>query len=918
QQGIYTGVVTLNNITNGNTAAGLETYINNAYATWDIPPVAILVLGDYGTNIASSVISPIYDSYCVSDNMLGDVDGDHMPDIVMARMAANNATELQTMISKFLNYERNPPTSVNFYDHPITALGWQDDRWFQLGSEVVGGYFRSLGKNPVRINALGSPASNTGNNVPNTGTWSTTDPSAILSYFGPTGLNYIPTYPGTLGGFSGGTPAQVVTAINSGSFILQHRDHGLETGWGEPAFDNTNISSLTNTGLTFIMSINCLTGKYNYSSECFAEKFHRYKFGSVNSGALGLIAASEVSYSFVNDTYIWGMYDNLWPNFMPAYGTTPASRGILPAFGNAAGKYFLQASSWPYNTSNKEVTYNLFHMHGDAFQTVYSEVPLALTVVHNATIVTGATSFNVSANAGSLICLSLNGVILGTATGTGSAVSITIPGTQVPPDKIRVVVTKQNYNRYEGDVLVIAPSGPFIVNDNVVINDATGNNNGLADFGENITLNVTLENVGISIANNVVATLSETDPFVVITDNSANFGNINASAVSTVNGAYAFHLADSVPDGHLIAFTLSITDGTNNWTGYFNVLANAPALTVTNTLIEDPTGNNNGRLDPGENTNMKITTGNIGHSNITGVQATLTTTDPNVTITGSPQSITAINAGASQIPSFGVNVSAAATIGEVAMFIYTAQGGDYKVVDTIYQIIGLVSEDWETGNFTKFAWVNNSAIPWTITTAQPYEGTYCAQSGAIGDQETTSFQITLDVVASDSISFYRKISSEANYDYLRFYIDGAQQDEWAGTVAWGRAVYHVTVGQHIFKWTYEKDYNTIGGSDKVWVDYILFPPINMPVSVNEIVSDGNWQLYPNPNNGQFILTGNALSDETIEISIFNSIGMCVYKQNNVKMNANSYSIELPNAAAGMYLLKINGNKTQTTLPVIVK
>ena len=58
------------------------------------------------------------------------------------------------------------------------------------------------------------------------------------------------------------------------------------------------------------------------SGECFAEKFHRYTYNGENSGALGIIAASEVSYSFVNDTYVWGMFDNMWPDFMPDYGTT--------------------------------------------------------------------------------------------------------------------------------------------------------------------------------------------------------------------------------------------------------------------------------------------------------------------------------------------------------------------------------------------------------------------------------------------------------------------------------------------------------------------------------------------------------------------------------------------------------------------
>ena len=33
------------------------------------------------------------------------------------------ARQLEVMITKSLDYERNPPTSADFYDHPITALG---------------------------------------------------------------------------------------------------------------------------------------------------------------------------------------------------------------------------------------------------------------------------------------------------------------------------------------------------------------------------------------------------------------------------------------------------------------------------------------------------------------------------------------------------------------------------------------------------------------------------------------------------------------------------------------------------------------------------------------------------------------------------------------------------------------------------
>ncbi len=376
QQGILTQVITTTEI-GGNTISAIEDYINTAYYSWDIPPAAVLLMADYGDQ-GNTIISPIYNNYCVSDNIFADVDNDQLPDVIFARMTAQNPTHLETFVTKVLDYERTPPTNPDFYNKPITALGWQTERWFQICSESVGGYFKNVhGKDPVRINAI------YGGN-PDVDPWSTaTNTNTILNYFGPNGLGYIPGSPGELGGWSGGSASDVNNALNNGAFILQHRDHGGTTGWGEPSYNNNSINGLTNTDLSFIFSINCLTGKYNIAGESFAEKFHRYKYNGQNSGALGLIAASEVSYSFVNDTYVWGMYDNMWPDFMPDYGGNDIpEREFRPAFGLASGKYFLYSTNWSGN-SMKIITYRLFHHHGDAFNVVYTEVPMENSISYN-------------------------------------------------------------------------------------------------------------------------------------------------------------------------------------------------------------------------------------------------------------------------------------------------------------------------------------------------------------------------------------------------------------------------------------------------------------------------------------------------------------------------------------------------------
>ena len=695
-QGIKTGVFTLAQI-GGNNVEGIKAWVTNAYNNWPIKPVAVCLMADYSTDPSgntgiTSKLQPdsSYPDFA-SDNYYADVNNDEMPEIVFSRIIGNNATELQTLITKNINYEKNPPTNPNFYSKPITALGWQTERWFQICSEVLGGFFKSIGKTPTRINKIYSGTPGT--------SWSTaTNTATVINYFGTAGsLKYIPMTPDSLGGWDGGTAAMVNTAINQGSFLLQHRDHGMYTGWGEPSYTTSNASGLTNTDLTFIYSINCQTGAYHNPSGCpangsFVEVFYRYKYNNQNSGALGLVCPAEVSYSFVNDTYCWGMYDNMWPNFMPGYGTTPPSRDVKPAFGMAAGKYFLQQSSWPYNTSNKLVTYRLFHMHGDAFLNLYYEVPQNLVVNHANVVLSGVNTFSVTANAGSFIAISQDTSVLGTATGTGSPVSITIPGTQVPGQFLKVVVTKQNYYRYESNVQVIPPSGPYVIKDSVAINDASplGNGNGLMDYGETNKLALRVKNVGSATATGVTVKVTENDPFITMTDSTETYGDISANTSMLKTDAFTYTVASNIPDGRSIDFTVTATGSSTSWTSNFSITAHSPIIRMGSLTIIDSTGNNNGRFDPGETVKFNIPILNRGSSNASSVCARLFSLTSGVTITGDSLHYGLINCNDSLRKQFNVSAIPTIPIGTLAKFVLKsyAAGGVITCIDSFDVTVG--------------------------------------------------------------------------------------------------------------------------------------------------------------------------------------------------------------------------------------
>jgi hypothetical protein len=833
-QGIRTGVYTTDDV-GGNTTAAIEAFINDAYDNWDVPPAAVLLLGDYASGTAG-ILSPIWDSYCVSDNIYADRDGDDLPDIALARITANNDSQLSTMIGKMLDYERQPPTDPGFYAYPLMAGGWQTERWFILCEEVLAGFLENeLGKSPVKEYAIysGTPGS----------VWSTaTNTSTVVNYFGPSGLGYIPSTPTYLTDWTGNATG-INNAINSGTFIVQHRDHGAETGWGEPSYSNSSLSGLTNDQLTFVLSINCLTGKYNWSNECFAEAFHRHA-----QGALGLIAASETSYSFVNDVYVWGMYDDMWPDFDPGYGVS-GPHLMMPAFANVAGKIYLDESSWPYNTQNKVVTYHLFHHHGDAFMDVYTEVPQPLTVAHDGALLSGVPFFVVTADPGALIGLSVDGEYLGAATATGSPQSIPIEP-QLPGGELTVTVTMQNHTRYVGTVPIIPPEGSYVVYSSSEIDDTAGNANGLLDYGESVLLSVALQNVGLAEAQNVEAVIATVDTFVTLLDDSESYGNIPAGETASQPGGFGLALDLDVPDAHPIPFTLTVTDDDSSFVSYFSLTAHAPDVQVDTYVVAD--GDDN-VLDPGESADLEVTIHNHGSADVASLDLLLTSLNPNVTVTSGEFSIPSLGPDESTIAVFSLSADAATPIGELAEFTLDIAGPLYSVQAGLALTVGLRMEDFESGNFVAYAWEMGGSADWTIDTADPHGGANCARSGTISHSQSSTLSTTLEVLVDGTITFWYKVSSESSYDYLRFAVDGAELGSWSGTVGWAEASFPVTAGVRTFTWSYTKDGSVSTGSDCGWIDDIVFPAVTdppmpyltvSPLEINTSLTLGDSMIVP--------------------------------------------------------------------------
>ncbi len=273
----------------------------------------------------------------------------------------------------------------------------------------------------------------------------------------------------------------------------------------------------------------------------------------------------------------------------------------------------------------------------------------------------------------------------------------------------------------------------------------------------------------------------------------------------------------------------------------------AYSIDLGNIEILDPSGNNNGMIDAGETVDVVVTIQNNGLYEVTDIGGSFTTADPYTNINSGLLVFLDLAPGETGVATFNITIGAETPIGHIIVgnigLLCNSNGNSFTYDFPLIFKVGLIFEDFESGDFSQFPWEFSGDADWTITNLNPYEGTWSAKSGNIDDDEESELIISMEVVADDEISFYCKVSSEAGYDYLRFYIDNTIIDEWEGNVPWTVVSYPISSGLHTFMWAYEKDQSVASGSDCAWLDYIVFPATETELPSSFDLRDFNGNNY---------------------------------------------------------------------------
>jgi Immunoglobulin domain len=190
--------------------------------------------------------------------------------------------------------------------------------------------------------------------------------------------------------------------------------------------------------------------------------------------------------------------------------------------------------------------------------------------------------------------------------------------------------------------------------------------------------------------------------------------------------------------------------------------------------------------------------------------------------------------------------------------VQTNDAGSYSVVvsnaldtATSSNAVLTVFELAEVVDAPELTWTTGGTLPWIGQANMTHDGVDAAQSGHITHSQESWLQT--DVVGPGTLTFWWKVSSETNYDFLEFYMnDVLQSGSISGEVDWQQQTNSIPAGLNTVKWRYMKDYSASAGQDTGWVDevnYVGSIPLQF-TSVGEglSVSNGsfNVQLTASP------------------------------------------------------------------------
>ncbi|MCF7912424.1 MAG: T9SS type A sorting domain-containing protein [Candidatus Cloacimonetes bacterium] len=297
----------------------LKNYIQDAYDNWDIPPEYVCLLGDAGGDYN---IPAYYWETGESDHYYSTLAGDdELSDLHIGRLSFNTINELQTIVYKIINYERNP-----YLDNTS---------WFSRA--LLTGDPTSSGQSCVYTNI--NIRELIENNHPE--------------------YDYMEVYEAPF-------VNQMLTAVNLGVSYFNYRGF-----WGMSSWYQGTAQSLNNgMMLPFVVISTCGTGDFAGSGACRSESFIRAGSVSNPRGGIGAVGtATTATHTCFNNCYAMGTAYGLFAEDLRTMGAA-----------HTRGKTSLWLN-YPQNPDDASIRFSHWNnLMGDPSGEIWVGVPQELNV----------------------------------------------------------------------------------------------------------------------------------------------------------------------------------------------------------------------------------------------------------------------------------------------------------------------------------------------------------------------------------------------------------------------------------------------------------------------------------------------------------------------------------------------------------
>lgn len=798
----------------GTTFAALKDTLGRVYDA--VKPEYLLIIGDL------SVIPRSDGTLQLSDMYYGEFsgDGDYIPEMYIGRVPAKDTSQVRSFVTKLLQYERQESADTSNYNLRALVTAGND-----------GGYSKFMNG---QVNYATTYYLNSGNGFITT------------SFLHPQ---------------SAAMDDSVKKVLNRGVGFVNYSGHGNVNRWDDPTFTNTDAAALTNTGrYPFVISNACLTGQF--SSEV---NLGRSLVLAPERGAVGFIGCTNDSYWSEDYYYAVGAGEVLlqpvyspselgfYDRFFHLYGELPSQWHYTMGQVNFAGLMAVTEST----TGRKRYYWETYSLIGDPSVVPVIGHQTTLTINLPDTMPAGLSNLTFDAPPFTYVAVSdFNNLWDASFVSPTGFVSLDLPENK--GDSCLVVITGQGIRPFFKTIRFGETASSWLSADSFTIDDASGNNNGKADYGETVYIGLKISNPGGQPSSGAFALLSSSSEWITVISDSVFIGNIPAGESINLSKAFTVRMGSTVPDKGIISLEVRAADDDTVRMYRHDIVAQAPDMKILSLRFDDTeTGNGNRLPDRGESLFLVFTVKNVGSSDAEGF----------FRISNSPAGFAEISletatgiieSGTTTEVRVPARVSLNSFPGMEIPVETMIDCGFYSNTRTFEIPVGKTRESFEYDQFNIFPWINNSAVPWVVTESYSYHGSNSAMSGAISNNASSILQMNIYLPERDTLTFWYKVSSESNYDFFRFLVNGAENIKESGEKDWREKILVLEAGAYLLEWQYSKDASVSAGMDRAMIDLIDFPESAFAIrdiEMSEIISP--------------VLPEGTTTNDTIEVKIRN-------------------------------------------------